>query len=237
MRCNQPTALSLLITILAFPVVSQAAPVTVTATGVVYNVNDPDNRLPFTPLIVGSTRVAITFTYESNAFGFDLNSTTKLYPLAITAMSLTIGDTTLTPTVNEGPIAILDDTDISENRPDLPYMDQWNSSADAVGVDETERFKFILLTLSSTTPVGPLTSTDLVEPVWPSAWNQGHIRYQIVDTNNYEIVLASVSAAIIPIPPALWLLGSALGLLGWMRRKTSGVFGRRGISLSFCAER
>jgi hypothetical protein len=30
-----------------------------------------------------------------------------------------------------------------------------------------------------------------------------------------------ISAAVVPVPPALWLFGSALGLLGWMRRKTA----------------
>ena len=30
-----------------------------------------------------------------------------------------------------------------------------------------------------------------------------------------------VATAVIPVPAAVWLFGSALGLLGWMRRKTS----------------
>lgn len=27
--------------------------------------------------------------------------------------------------------------------------------------------------------------------------------------------------AVVPVPPAVWLFGSALGLLGWMKRKTA----------------
>ena len=31
---------------------------------------------------------------------------------------------------------------------------------------------------------------------------------------------ALVVSNVVPVPPALWLFGSALGLLGWMRRRT-----------------
>jgi hypothetical protein len=33
--------------------------------------------------------------------------------------------------------------------------------------------------------------------------------------------VVSVSAGVVPIPAAVWLFGSALGLLGWMRRKST----------------
>ncbi len=33
-----------------------------------------------------------------------------------------------------------------------------------------------------------------------------------------------VRSSVVPVPPALWLFGSALGLLGWMRRKAANRF-------------
>ncbi len=30
-----------------------------------------------------------------------------------------------------------------------------------------------------------------------------------------------VTAAVVPIPAAVWLFGSALGVMGWMRRKAT----------------
>jgi hypothetical protein len=34
----------------------------------------------------------------------------------------------------------------------------------------------------------------------------------------WDYALAWRATATVPVPPAFWLLGSALGLLGWMRR-------------------
>ncbi|MBT8445285.1 MAG: hypothetical protein KJO13_11100 [Gammaproteobacteria bacterium] len=204
---------------LMIPLVSLGAPVVVNAKGVVFDVFDPDNKLSLGPLFVGSTMIEVTFTYESAAFGFDLNSTIRRYPLAISSMSMTIGGTTLTPVVDSGAVTIFNDTDVSANAPNLPFMDQWFGSVQDQDISETEEFWFSLVTLSPTAPVGPLTSTELVEPVWPADWNRNSLRYRIVDANNPDTVLASVSANIVPVPPAALLFSSALGLLGWLRRK------------------
>jgi len=41
------------------------------------------------------------------------------------------------------------------------------------------------------------------------------------ETNNNSLVYANLNSAPIPVPAAVWLFGSALGLLGWMRRRAA----------------
>jgi hypothetical protein len=36
-----------------------------------------------------------------------------------------------------------------------------------------------------------------------------------------ELLIDNVSASVVPIPAAVWLFGSALGMLGWMKRKAA----------------
>ena len=40
-------------------------------------------------------------------------------------------------------------------------------------------------------------------------------------SNNTPTMFATFETATVPVPAALWLFGSALGLLGWMRRKAA----------------
>ena len=40
-------------------------------------------------------------------------------------------------------------------------------------------------------------------------------------TSNFGFARMTLGPAIIPIPATVWLFGSALGLLGWIRRKTA----------------
>jgi len=222
MRITDSAWLLVAFVLLALPLSGQGAPVIVTATGVVNDVNDPDSLLPFGPLIVGTTQVSMSFTYEDSTSGGPLTSDIKLYNGAISTMSLTIGGTTLSPnSIDTSRILIFDDADRSAVDPDLPFLDQWFGTVEESGTLEIEKYNFSLVTLSATAPVAPLTSTDLVEPTWPSAWNRTLIGYQILDANDPEIVLASVSANIVPVPSAVWLFGSALGLLGWIRRKAA----------------
>jgi len=41
------------------------------------------------------------------------------------------------------------------------------------------------------------------------------------DSHSLYAVSQELTAGVVPVPAAVWLFGSALGLLGWMRRKTA----------------
>ncbi len=41
-----------------------------------------------------------------------------------------------------------------------------------------------------------------------------------IQTGNNSIYEIALTTAVVPVPAAVWLFGSALGLLGWMRRRT-----------------
>lgn len=45
--------------------------------------------------------------------------------------------------------------------------------------------------------------------------------YRPDDSSNFNIASALIRTTPVPVPAAVWLFGSALGLLGWMQRKTA----------------
>jgi len=45
---------------------------------------------------------------------------------------------------------------------------------------------------------------------------------EIVRALGFEIASALTALAPVPVPAVGWLFGSALGLLGWVRRKAAG---------------
>lgn len=60
--------------------------------------------------------------------------------------------------------------------------------------------------------------TDLIASVI------GGNRYGWFDYNEFSVLAfdnASLSTAVVPVPAAVWFLGSALGLLGWVRRRAA----------------
>jgi hypothetical protein len=67
---------------------------------------------------------------------------------------------------------------------------------------------------SGLTSVGFLARSFAAGDVWTLDGEQDQAFY-LADSRVY----ASIVPAVIPVPAAVWLFGSALGLLGWMRRK------------------
>ena len=67
-----------------------------------------------------------------------------------------------------------------------------------------------------------LSSTDLPTSLDISDWpgpNRMILFFEDNDAEAFDIGGDVLSIAVIPIPPAVWLFGSALGLLGWLRRR------------------
>jgi hypothetical protein len=44
----------------------------------------------------------------------------------------------------------------------------------------------------------------------------------IGQTGNNSLVYATLNSTLVPVPAAVWLMGSAIGLLGWVRRRSLG---------------
>ncbi len=56
-----------------------------------------------------------------------------------------------------------------------------------------------------------------VGPGFPlSGWDRFPLPFQ---TGPYSLSLSGVEFSVVPVPAAAWLFGSALGLLGWLRRR------------------
>ena len=56
---------------------------------------------------------------------------------------------------------------------------------------------------------------------WYFYFNYGYQDYNYKGNHRYALAVRSGDVAAVPVPAAVWLFGSALGLLGWMRRKAT----------------
>jgi len=212
-----------------FSVPAYSAIVTVIAEGVFSEYIDPDSLLPFAEPAPG-TIFKIEFTYDSDTpdIASDL-SDTGVYLDAISDMSLKIGNDIFgIREVNH--IIVGDDSFNSTSGDTSDFWAARTLSYTPTGtpdIETREEFLIVLWTALPSTPVPPLSSDALITPSWPSDWDFGEVRYAIwLDGPDSSELLASATASItsltatmIPLPAAVWLFGSALGLLGWIRHK------------------
>jgi hypothetical protein len=59
-----------------------------------------------------------------------------------------------------------------------------------------------------------------IEPIFK--WHHIHLRFMDGNDRVFGLVFENTNpATTIPVPPAVWLFGSALGLLGWIKRRSA----------------
>ncbi|MEQ1801795.1 MAG: PEP-CTERM sorting domain-containing protein [Gammaproteobacteria bacterium] len=149
----------------------------------------------------------------------------------VTTSSVSARDNTSTnPTVATGvPIYLLNGSKVAESNADL-----WDGLLDSP-LDITELGNAIAPstwwvwtgTLSYGTIVGSthLGSDGLslaytgITSFSAYQWIEGSISF-IGEPNHFYAISDTLTVQPVPVPPAAWLFGSALGVMGWMRRKT-----------------
>jgi hypothetical protein len=96
-----------------------------------------------------------------------------------------------------------------------------NQISGAVGFGDIVSNRAILYTVNPSavigydlsTPIGPIVGTPAFNSGFAFATSAG----PLIIYSSSESIFSATSA--VPIPPAVWLFGSALGLMGWLRRK------------------
>jgi len=209
----------LAITLLVACVPAFAAPVSIVVTGTQNQYDDPGGFLPF-PLPDESTPWALTFTYDSATPDSNPDPVAGQYREAISAISLTIGSTMIQSFANSSVTVLNDAGDVIDGYADLWLADSWEEA------ERRSEFGLVLVNFGA----WAVDSDALVTPAWPyPPWGFAMIRYSIYDRSGPDpdqwvsraIATADVtSLAVVPVPPTVWLLGTAcLGAMGWMRQR------------------
>lgn len=160
------------------------------------------------------------------------NSVTELAALGTTWTAIasagidTARDNTNTNPSSTGvPIYLLNDTKLADNNADL-----WDGTIDnALGVTETGAIGCSLITVwtgSAANGQGSPASSLGGHPVGGRCDSTGSTwMYASLPgaANSYHLYAMSglLTVAAVPVPGAVWLFGSALGVMGWLRRKAT----------------
>jgi len=211
-----------------------SANVTVIAEGVFEgafaNYSDPDGLLPFSEPAPG-TIFTMEFTFDDATPDQAPEPDLGAYVDAISAAGMMIGSSAF----GKGEINnIVIGNDLEGTGGTFTtYTDLYSATSHTRTPDVDPDFVLfegfaINLVSSLTVPPTTLTSIDLTAPPWPSDWGIATTEYFIIrrpeDGSGSQERLASAitsitSISVVPLPAAIWLLGSALGLLGWMKRR------------------
>jgi hypothetical protein len=90
------------------------------------------------------------------------------------------------------------------------------SSTAAITVGSAIKMDYFVPYAIAATDVNAWQGTNLETGFWIKSTNAA------LDTTDI-IEFARFSPAVVPIPPAAWLFGSALAILGWVRRRTGAA--------------
>lgn len=204
-----------------------SANVTVVAEGPLAHYDDPMGALPFAEPAPG-TIFTLKLTYDSAIAPSNPDTTYQaIYSDAVLDFSLTIGNESFGLLDTK----VLSVTNDIELLPD-DFADAWGFYTYSITPTGNENeylvdtIRLRMNTHRSEPPVPPLTSTDLIAPEWPSLWGFGDISYSVQLENDLGTSYSAFSSAqitsisVVPVPAAAWLMASAIGLLGWIGRKT-----------------
>jgi hypothetical protein len=220
--------------------VIQAANVTVEASGAMTLFSDPGGLLPFTEPGSG-TVFSLRLTYDDatpddvlfpGGGSIDAVPSVGSYNDAILSMTLGFG----AESFELRPINFINVIDDEVSSQTGEISDLWvaktltETPTGNTGELLLEGFGIIFVE-EGTPPIPSLTSDNLVTPEWPGSWDRAMIFYNLqleTEVNGETTIetLANVNAeltsfSVVPTPAAVWLFGSALGLLGWMRQKAN----------------
>ena len=210
-----------LVTVLLVTGAANAANITVRAEGVLSEFFDPEGLLPFSEPPAGAL-FSFSIVYD------DTTDSTPgpppgiaSYPGPFVSLQFGINGQNYGPLERERIVIVNDRADSGV------FVDQWDAATQTVSPGTVgPRFEAISLSLFTTSPTAPvevLDSTDLVPPLGLEAWENGFISYSIFEPDAQQTLATAraeiTSLTVVPVPAAAWLFGSALAVLGWIRRR------------------
>ncbi len=215
-------------------VTAQAALIEYSYTGTVGGLDDGSNIGYIMPASPGDTFTA-TFVIDSDTADANPSDTYRgAYPGAVKSWSVSIAGQTLT--ASSDPLASInwwgDGVYIDNDSPIYPetcppscdYLGDWFQMSGSDWVPGSDQRYSLLLFFGGYAPYRQFLSSDqlplsaLDPQVISLSFDNLYLTKFDPTTGAYSNIFMNATA-VVPVPPAVWLFGSALGLMGVARRK------------------